>query len=170
MVQIGNFHLGRYDTAQQPTLSVGEAYSLWDNLVARYDWEDSLAIFYNYAYDSELQDLLKREIKLLSKQSSILEKHLALYQVPLPPRPREITKFETDSGVVKDDFIFRRFFSGFQDFLSICSVAVRNCVVSDSLRDLFIKLLLEKIDEFNYLCVIAKKKGWLQVPPQMKIN
>ncbi len=82
MVQIGNFHIGRYDTVQSPTLTVGEAYSLWDNLVARYDWEDTLAIFYNYAHDSELQDLLKREI----------------------------TKFETDSGVVKDDFIFRRFF------------------------------------------------------------
>jgi hypothetical protein len=37
MVQIGDFHIGPSDTAKKPVLCAGEAYTLWDNLVARYD-------------------------------------------------------------------------------------------------------------------------------------
>ncbi|KUO62586.1 MAG: hypothetical protein APF84_02230 [Gracilibacter sp. BRH_c7a] len=170
MVQIGNFHIGRYDSAQKPTVSIGEAYAIWDNLVARYDWDDSLQMFYNYAHDPELQKIIQKLMKLVQKQSATLEEQLALYQLPLPPRPRETIQFEADSGVVKDEFIYRRIFSGFQDFLSLCSTAVRNSVVNDSLREIFIDMLLEKIYEFDELCIITKKKGWAQVPPQMKIT
>lgn len=169
-MQIGNFHFGRYDTAIKPTLSAGEAYTLWDNLVARYDWDDSLEVFYNYAYDTELKDLIYKMINLLRKQSLVIEDQMAHFQLPLPYRPREIIKFQTDSGVVKDEFIFRRLFTGLQDFLAICSVAIKTCVVNDSLRELFIKLLREKMDEFNELCVFGKQKDWLQIPPQMPIG
>ncbi|KJS84159.1 MAG: hypothetical protein JM58_11480 [Peptococcaceae bacterium BICA1-8] len=64
MVQIGNFHIGRYDTVQKPTLSAGEAYTLWDNLVSRYDWDDSLEMFYNYAHDPELRTILEKMITI----------------------------------------------------------------------------------------------------------
>ena len=170
MVQIGKFHIGRYDTAEKPTLSAGEAYALWDNLVARYDWDDSLQVFYNYANDPDLKDLIEKMLKLLKKQCITIEKQLQYFKLPLPPRPREAISFEAESGVVKDEFIFRRLFSGFQDFLSLCSAAVRTSVVNDSLRNMFMELLLEKIDEFDKLCIFGKQKGWFQVPPQMKIN
>lgn len=170
MVQLGNFHIGRYDTAEQPTISSGEAYTLWDNLVARYDWDDTLEVFYNYAYDAELKRVIEHMIKLLKEQSKILEKELALYQIPLPHRPREIVNFQADSRTVEDEFIFRRLFSGLQDFLTICAEALRHCVVNDKLRDLFIRLLFEKMEEFDFLCEFGRQKDWLKVPPLMPIK
>ena len=170
MVQLGNFHIGRYDTAQKPTLSAGEAYILWDNLVSRYDWDDSLEMFYNYAHDSELRTILKKMITLLKNQSSVIEKQLALFKLPLPPRPRKTINFDADSGIIKDEFIFRRLFSGLQDFLTICAESLRLCVINDNLRAMFIGLLNEKMDEFNQLCLFGKEKGWLQIPPIMPIQ
>ena len=170
MVQIGNFHVGRYDTAEKSTLSSGEAFALWDNLVSRYDWIDTLSVLGNYAHDSELHEVIGKKKELLEKQAAIIEQQLEMYSVPLPPRPRKSIKFEANSGAVRDEFIFRRIVSGAQDFLSICSVAMRCCIVNDTLRDIFHEMLLEKIEEFDKLCIIAKKKGWMQVPPLMKIH
>lgn len=170
MVQIGNFHIGQSDAAKKPTLSAGEAYTLWDNLVARYDWDDSLEMFYNYTYDPDLRKVIKKMMKLLGEQTSDIEKQLALFQIPLPPQPRKSIDFTVDSGVMKDDFIFRRMFSGMQDFLTVCAETLKHCVINDNLREMFIRLLFEKMQEFDELCTYGKKKGWLQVPPKVPIN
>jgi len=161
MIQIGNFHIGRYDTAQKPTLAAGEAYTLWDNLVSRYDWDDSLEIFYNYAHDLELRATIEKMITILSDQSAVIEKQLELFKLPLPPQPRKTINFDADSGIIKDEFIFRRLLSGMQDFLTICAEALRQCVINDNLREMFIGLLTK-----NWMSLITsvylenKKAGY----------
>jgi len=170
MVQIGNFHIGRYDSAHKPVLSTGEANSLWENLVARYDWDDTLELFVNFAYDQELVSLLKKYQTLLREQAKTLEARLAFYQVPLPNRSKKSISLEANSGVVKDEFIFRRFFTGVQELLVLCSTAIKISVVSESLRTLFIDFISEQAEEFDKLCKFGKKKGWLQIPPPKKIN
>lgn len=37
MVQIGNYHFGRAETASKPNMDTGEVFLLWDMLVSRYD-------------------------------------------------------------------------------------------------------------------------------------
>ncbi|NLL51670.1 MAG: DUF3231 family protein [Peptococcaceae bacterium] len=170
MVQIGNFHIGRYDSAHKPVLSSGEGSYLWEILVALYDWNDTLEILVNYAYDQELIDFLRKCEHLLNKQTKILEDEMAHYQVPLPERPRKAISFDTESGVINDDFIFRRIFTSSQNFLLLCSGAVKISVVSESLRETFLKILLERIEEFDEICKFGRKKGWLQMPPKQKIN
>jgi len=57
-----------------------------------------------------------------------------------------------------------------QDFLTICAGALRHCVDNDNLREIFIGLLYEKMDEFNQLCFFGRKKGCLQILPLMPIQ
>ena len=170
MVQIGNFHIGRYDSAHKPVLSSGEGSNLWEILVALYDLDDTLEILVNYAYDQELTDFLRKCGNLLSKHTKVLENEMAHYQVPLPERPRKAITFDAESGVVQDDFIFSRIFINSQNFLMLCSAAVKISVVSESLREIFMKMLLERIEEFDEICKFGKKKGWLHIPPKHMIN
>ncbi|MGI6684097.1 MAG: DUF3231 family protein [Bacillota bacterium] len=127
-------------------------------------------MFQNLAHDPDLRKIIKKMVKVLGKQTSEIERQLAIFQIPLPPQPRKAIDFTVDSGILKDDFIFRRMFLGMQDFLTICAEALKHCVVNDELRQLFTRLVFEKMEEFDELCIYGKKKGWLQVPPKMPIN
>lgn len=51
MVQIGNFHVGRAETVQEPRIHSGEAFLMWDYLVSRYDFIQMIQLFQNFAHD-----------------------------------------------------------------------------------------------------------------------
>lgn len=166
MVQIGNFHIGTADTAVKTPLTVGEAYVLWDNLIGRYQLQELLQLAQNYAHDSEFVYLIKRDINgVLADQINVLEKQFTHYHLPLPKRPPKNIEFEANSGALRDQYIFRRLFTGVQEFLALCSLSVRLTTVNDELREIFIKLLMEKIAVFDDLCKYGKIKGWFEVPP-----
>jgi len=168
MVQIGSFHIGSADTAKSPTISLGEAYCLWDNLLARYDFMMTVQVFHNYAYDPKFKKLLKVDIMdSMEDQIKLLEKHMNTYGIALPERSPKSVRVENISGSVKDEFIFRQVFTYVQDFLNVCAVSIKVMVVDDELRSLFAKLLLEKIKLFEKLCKFGLEKGWLETPPQM---
>lgn len=54
MVQVGNFHIGKAETTQRPSLDSGEAFLLWDMLVSRYDIIENTQIYQNFGHDPDL--------------------------------------------------------------------------------------------------------------------
>lgn len=60
MVQLGNFHIRRGETAKTPSLDSGEAFLLWDHLVSRYDIIEMTQIFQNFVHDPEFALVLKK--------------------------------------------------------------------------------------------------------------
>lgn len=171
MVQVGNFHIGSANTTGNSRVSFGEAYVLWDNLSGRYDLLEVSQLYYNYAHDGDLKDLIKvKIIDVMTPQIESLEKLMIRYQLPLPPRPPKNISIEAASGVEKDEFIFRRLFSYIQDFINVCAHSIKVMVTNDEGRFLFNQYLLEKIELFDYLCDYGLKKGWLEIPPMMKNN
>ena len=168
MVQIGSFHIGTADTVIRPTLTAGEAYVLWENLIGRYQLLELLMLAENYAHDKEFAYLIRDEIEgVLAKQISILEKQFAHYSMPLPKRPPKSIDFEANSGSLRDRYIFRRVFTNVQEFLAVCSLSVKVTTVNDELREMFLKMLMEKTNVFDNLCKYGMLKGWFEVPPFM---
>ena len=166
MVQLGNFHFGRGETAKSPTLDSGEAFLLWDHLILRYDIIESTQVFQNFVHDPEFALLLKKGLtETLENQVDLLEKKMNTFQLPLPPRPPKSVRVTTNTTLLDDRFIFRQLFTGVQAFLDSHVRTLRSIVTNDPLRDMFIKFAKEELDVFDNLCKYGKLKGWLEVPP-----
>ncbi len=166
MVQIGNFHVGAADSVKQPVLSTGEAYILWDMLMSRYDAIMMTQTYQNLAHDPEFRLILTQGLgRTLEKQVNKLEMELDRYKIPLPPRPPKSVNYEAQSGVFRDEFLFRRIFTSIQGFLDHHIWAIRVTVVNDPLRQMFIGFALDEVDVFHDLCKYGKLKGWLTIPP-----
>lgn len=171
MAQVGNFHIGSPNSVIKPKLSYGEAYAIWDNLAGRYDLLEILQVFSNFAHDKDLKELIEHKIiSVMQPQIEALEKSLIKHEIPLPPRPPKNIKFQANSGIARDEFIFRRLFSLIQDFINVCAVSIKVMVVNDEERDVFRDYLMDKIVLFDYLCDFGIKKGWLEIPPLITGN
>lgn len=169
MVQIGNYHIGKADTATEPRIDVGEAALIWDLLVARYQCVEETQIYHNFAHDSELRVLMQDVgIGLLERQVKELEEHLNKYQVPLPKRPPKTYNLRDGSEFMTDEFMFIKIFTGCQIFIDCLARAIRSTVTNDALRSVFVKFLKDEIPLFDRLCKYGKQKGWLEPPPMFK--
>lgn len=51
-MQIKDWHIGSAQSAKYPEITSGEAYLLWDNLVARYDIIHTSQIYLNAVHDA----------------------------------------------------------------------------------------------------------------------
>lgn len=166
MVQIGNFHVGGADTLKPSVLSTGETYILWDMLESRYDAIMITQTYQNLAHDPEFRMVLTQGLgQMLEKQVNKLEAELDRYMITLPPRPPKSVNYEAQSGVFRDEFLFRRVFTSIQDFLDHHIWAIRVTVVNDPLRQMFIQFALDEVEVFDDLCKYGKMKGWISVPP-----
>jgi len=166
MVQLGNIHIGRGETAKPPILDSGEAFLLWDHLVARYDIIESTQIFHNFVHDPELALILTKGLsETLEKQVNILEKEMNTFQLPLPHRPPKSVRITANTTVLDDRFIFKQIFTGVQSFLDSHIRTLRSIITNDQLRQMFIKFLKEELGIFDNLCKYGKIKGWLYTPP-----
>ena len=166
MVQIGNFHLGRAETAKAPILDAGEAFLLWDHLVSRYDTIEQTQIYQNFAHDPDLKLILLKGLSAtLEKQVDRLEAEMNTFKMPLPSRPPKSVRIEANSGVLEDRFLFKEVFTGIQNFLDNHTRTVRSLVTNDPLRKMFINFAKEELDLFDMFVKYGKLKGWLQTPP-----
>ncbi len=171
MVQVGNFHIGRAETAQSPSLDSGEAFLLWDMLVSRYDIIENTQIYQNFGHDQDFKLLLQRGLnKTLEKEVNIMEKELNRYRIPLPNRPPKSVKIPANTGILEDQFMFKQIFTGIQAFLDNHVRTVRSVTTNDALRDMFIRFAKEELDLFNDICKYGKSKGWLEIPPRYLPN
>jgi hypothetical protein len=167
MVQIGNYHLGKAETAEKPSLDSGEAFLLWDMLVSRYDIIELTQIYHNLGHDPDFKTLLRRGLnKTLEKEVNIMEKELNRYHIPLPNRPPKSVKIPASTGILDDKFMFKQIFTGIQSFLDNHVRTIRSVTTNDPLRDMFINFAKEELDIFDGLCKYGKLKGWLEIPPK----
>ncbi len=168
IVQIGNYHIGRAETAKQPVMDTGEAFLLWDQLVSRYDIIQISQIFQNFAHDHDFKYFMRKGIQeTLEKQVNMLEKEMNTYQVPLPERPPKSVNLPANSAIMSDDMMFKQIFTGVQSFLDNHVRTIRSITTNDPLRHLLVEFAKEELDIFENLCKYGKTKGWLQVPPIM---
>ncbi len=170
MVQIGNFHFGRADTAKDPSIGVADAFFLWDQLVSRYDIIEQTQIWQNFAHDPDLKLLLEKGLgNVLEKQINELEHQMNLFKLPLPHRPPKSARIEVNSELLEDRFMFKMVFTGMQLFLDMHARTIRSVVHNDTLRSMFIKFAMDELEIFDRICKFGKLKGWLNIAP-LKYN
>lgn len=166
MVQIGDIHLGRAETAVPPTLNVFEAAYLWDALVARYKCVEETQFYHKYVHDPDFKALIKFGITFLKTQVDELEKQMVKFQLPMPDRPPiSFNDPENNRNIFSDRFVFRQIFEGCQAFIDYFARAGRSAVTNDQLRKVFNGFLTDELVLFDKLCKFAKLKGWLEIPP-----
>lgn len=166
MVQFGNFHIGRAETAKPPALDTGETFLLWDQLVSRYDIIELTQVFQNFAHDPDFKYILKKGLEEnLEKQVNELEKEMNTFKIPLPNRPPKSVHVAANSGIMDDEMMFRQVFSGVQNFLENHVRTIRSIITNDPLRHMFVRFTKEELDLYENLCKFGKLKGWLQIPP-----
>lgn len=168
-MQIGNIHIGSAQTAKPPVLSVGATHFLWDILVSRYDIIMATQHYLNYVHDPDFRFILEQGLtKVLEQQVNALEKELDMYRLPLPERPPKSVRFQPETNVINDEYVFNRLFTGIQGFIDSQINAIRTTVFNDPVRKIFIKHLHKELDLYNDLCKYGKLKGWILLPPLVK--
>jgi hypothetical protein len=171
MVQVGNFHLGKAQTAQLPTLSIDEAATMWDMLSARYKCIEETEIYYNYAHDPEFKTMIARMgLALLKRQAEELERQCRTYGLPMPGRPAESVNRNEDGENFRDEYMFRQIFEGCQHQLEALARSIKSTVHSDPLREMYTGFFNEELTIFNQLCKYGKMKGWLEAQPAYKTH
>ena len=166
MVQIGNYHIGKAETATEPIIDVLEAALLWDLLKARYLCVEETQIYQNYAHDPEFKKIIGTVgIKVLEKQTDELEKQMNLFNVLLPKRPPKSYNRPSCDQVFTDEFIFQKIFRGCQYLLDAHVRALQSSITNDSLRTMFTDFFNEEVMLFDKLIKYGKQKGWLEQPP-----
>ncbi|MTI85696.1 MAG: DUF3231 family protein [Firmicutes bacterium] len=166
VVQIGNYHLGRAETAKQPKMDAGEIFLLWDMLVSRYDIIAKTQIHQNFAHDYDLKTLLSVGLSgTLEKQATLLENEMNTHRIPLPVRNPKSVNLPSHSEVLDDEFIYRDVFFGIQGFLDYHARVIRSITTNDKFRKQLIDMAIEELYLFDRLVKFGKLKGWLKVPP-----
>ena len=169
MVQIGDIHIGKAESAIPPTLNIMEAAMLWDALVARYKCIEETQIYHKYAHDASFKAILSFGVDFLKEQVEQIEKQMIKFQIPMPERPpKSINDPESGNLVLRDQFMFVQVFEGCQSFIDYFARVSRLMVTNDSLRDVFYNLLKGDLTLFDKLCKFANLKGWIASPPFYK--
>lgn len=159
MVQIGNYHIGKAETATEPIIDVLEASLLWDMLLSRYLCIEETQIYQNYAHDPEFKEFIA------AVGIKVLEKQMNLFNIPMPKRPPKSYNQPSCDQVLTDEFIYKKILRGCQQFVDTHSRSIRSSVTNDSLRTMFNNFLNEELMLFDKLLKYGKHKGWLEQPP-----
>lgn len=172
MIQIGDYHLGKAETAKEPTLDIIEASVVWDLLVSRYGCIEETQMYHNHAHDPDFKKMIASiGISMLEKQVNELEKQFKIYNMPLPKRPPKSYHYPEDSQILSDEFIFSKIFQGCQLYIDKLAYSIRSTVTNDPLRSVLTGFLKnDDLPSFEKLCRYGKQKGWLQPVPVYKTH
>ncbi|MGQ9498530.1 MAG: DUF3231 family protein [Desulfotomaculales bacterium] len=166
-MQIRDFHIGRADKAEPPSVDVLEAGAIWEELVARYDIIQLTQLLQNFIHDTDLRYIMSRGLfAVLEKQVNVLENEMNRLQIPLPERPPKSVNTPSTSGIFQDEFIFTLVFVGIQHMLDRHVSHIRSITTSDRLRKIFIDFMREELEICDKMVKYGKLKGWLRVPPK----
>lgn len=162
------WHIGMAQSARPPSLTCGEAFLLWDNLVARYDIIHVTQLYLNSVHDQEFKLLMEKGLmSILEKQVNILEQEMDKYHLPLPDRSPKSVRFTLEGNIIDDQYIFHKLFTGIQSFIDNLIRTVKTMVYNDDLRRIFIEFLKDELSAYDKICKYGKFKGWLRNPPLM---
>lgn len=147
------------------SLSLTEAFHLWDHLAQRYDQIQMTELFSGVAHDPDLKLVLERGLTTLKGQAKLLEQQLLTHGVPLPERPPSSIEITIDPETLKDSFMYSNIFTGIVESIDLHMRAVVETIKNDALRKLFLQLLKEEINMFDKFLKYGKAKGWTKVAP-----
>lgn len=115
MVQIGNIHIGKTDTAKKTPIDIGEAFLLSQQLYYRYTCIEITHHYLRMAHDPDFRLLIKTGLKYLEKEVNLLRQQMELYNIPQPSRsPRTVltdTK-ESETSLLTDQIIYEQIHNG----------------------------------------------------------
>lgn len=165
-MQIKEWHFGLTQSAKSPEIGSGEAYLLWDNLVARYDIIHTSQIYLNAVRDPEFKLIMETGLmNILENQVNTLEKEMDKYHLPLPDRPPKSVRFKLEGNIINDEHVFLKLFIGIQSFIDNLIRTVKTMVYNDDLRMIFTGFLKDELAAYTNICKYGKMKGWLRTPP-----
>ena len=150
--------------SKQDEITVVEAGNMWNKLLARYDFIESILVLVNYIKDEDLRKETQIVLKKIRRQSEQLEKIMAEYSVSLMPRPASEIKITDGSTSITDRYIFGRIFNSIKWLLPVHIVSFEQST-SPKLRKMFKGFLLEEMDMYDRLRDFGLKKNWLQSYP-----
>jgi len=149
---------------QQMKITAGEAYSIWELLVARYDSLDSTQIYSEFIEDQDFKAIVLTGIKRLKEQIKELEDLMSKYGIPLVDRPPKKVTTSNNMPMIQDEFIFREIYGKMQSFMDLHNRAFRGAI-SKEFRDIFKRYAITELELFDKFIEYGKIKGWIQVPP-----
>ncbi len=173
MAQIGNLHIGKAESAKQPTIDIGEAFILSQHLYYRHYCIEQTELHYQLAKDHEFKAFIKRGQDYLKNEAAELEKQMEKYQVPQPsrvPKSVKITLKTNGNTIVNDQYIYEQIRQG-------CTAAIEKnyhnafmIINNDSLRTMFLSFVKEEMDLLSSLLKYGKIKGWVPIYPTYKAD
>ncbi|MDW7675083.1 MAG: DUF3231 family protein [Bacillota bacterium] len=149
-------------------LCTSEAYHLWDHLAYRYDNLRQTAIFSTFCFDTDFKAILAMGIEQLKKHSTIFEKELEYFGIPMPKKPSELLVPPDNTELLDDEYMYRQTLIGIEGTIIMHAQALKQCTFNDRIRGIFKKLLLEEIGLQDRLIKYGKLKGWLNPIPAYK--
>lgn len=158
--------LGQEQNTQQARKDVhsGEKFTLWQHLLLRYDLRELTDIFSNFAKDEDFKLILAKGLEILDTEIEHVENKMEELGIAFPPRPPKSVNTSANTGVFRDQLMFRIVYMGMQAFLTQHINALIN-TANDELRDLFIKLEKKEMNLYIKMQTYGQLKGWLFVPP-----
>ena len=168
MVQVGNLHIGKANTATPPKVDIGEAFILSKHLYYRYNCLEQTLQYNNWANDTDFKMVIEVGLNYLEKEISIIEEQMYKYKIPQPSRSPKSVKISADiinTTIINDQFLFEQIRNG-----CIASIEknLHNAMMilnNDSLRLMFINFVKEEMEiVFGYF-KYGKLKGWVPIYP-----
>ncbi|MCW3489483.1 DUF3231 family protein [Dethiobacter alkaliphilus] len=141
------------------SLTLTEAFHLWDHLTQRYNQLQMTELFSGVAHDPDFKAVLKLGGKILTGQAKQLEQQISQHGVPLPERPPasiEITidpeplKVNTPANteIFRDEAMFRTLNRFIQ--ISLYQLQRTGVIMMDpAMRDMFIKMQTSQTEMYT---------------------
>ncbi|HHX77940.1 MAG TPA: DUF3231 family protein, partial [Firmicutes bacterium] len=149
--------LGKSVVRKQHDVTV-EAGNMWNKLLARYDFIESVLVMSNYIKDEELQKVMQTVLKKVKRQTQQLEKVMAEHAVALMPQPASEIKISEGVPSFTDRYVFLRIFHSIKRVLPVHIVSFEQST-SPVIREMFKGFLLEEMDMYDDLRNFGLKKN-----------
>lgn len=151
-------------------LNIGENYSLWDILAAKYFALERLNILKTFAHDPDLMTIITIDIQDLENDVKIMEKALEKFGIAGANNHVLQPKTSINAEVFRDQFIAGEFFIFLQENIEMLLRALRLSTSNDDVRDLFTVLVKDAINRSDRMAEYLKIRGWTGVPPMYHNN
>lgn len=149
----------------QSQLSTEEAHRLWVKAQSRYILINNIHLFANFTHDKDFKYVLEQLKELYLKQVNILEKELNRYSIKSPEPNKKDIEASGNTELISDKEIARTIYSLMQLAIGKCMKTLHNAIFNDDIREIFIRITIEEIEQFFKFIDYIKVKGWLANPP-----
>ncbi|MDT3700742.1 MAG: hypothetical protein RO469_15130 [Thermincola sp.] len=149
---------------KQNSISVGDAWYLWDILTMKYDSMEVANILSGFINDKDLKIVVASALKVAERTINEMENLILEYAIPLPPRPPKSADSTINLESITDKYIFNRVLELFKQILTI-QVNGFNNSYSPRVVSLFKKFIIEEMTVIDNLTIYGEAKCYLDPLP-----